>query len=846
MAETNQPTPGPFTAEGQPTLQQLTDYFVERLYHPDNLKRLEAAHGNAAARAAVVADAAIDKAQAAIGWDERRGAIENIVKLLISATDVPESLLDPITRGAIESLLKEGEGSEHGVENAGGRLIAKLSGTAATVEPGIEGAARYLTLFINESTEALLRSVALEIVTEYGPKLFGVGGGIENLQRLQEVVEHALGGDRMVRRVLQPFITATAIRPAQWHVNKRYRPELLSPADTVRQWMRGRWSLEQRDEELARQGFSAGRIDALVNAQRKFFSPANVRTFVERQHWTSDQGVQHLRDQGYEEPAAVDALRLEGLSIFESHEATEATAIIGAYASHDIERGDFLALLQTFIGNERQRALYEELGELRRRLFIKHLSATQAEQAVKAGILAYRDYREALVREGYDDQAITVLELQLRYEIDKQTSIDKHRQELFAERAAEKAQRDAAAAARKAEVERDRALRRRGSLSDLERAAVRGLIPFARVEEVLAAEYDPDTVEILVGLMEQDRQTYLAQQAAAEQARARGARREVDVGTLEQAVYDNLLTIEAFEQRLGMLRFDPADAALLADVVAARKRDLDAAKAKRDDAERAARNKSIDLGRFERLVRLGARSFDDYDALLESLGYDEAARAAMRELLEIEVANDRAADEARAAAEAKLRAKGLSFDQFRRAVILGLKTVDQFNTFLVNQGFTADAIETLVAEVEEAAADAESARRKRAAGETAGREPALSLPTVARAARLGILDPADYQARLVAAGYSADEVAIEMELLAVEIADTQAARARRDLLEADTGERGLSLREVEQAVKAGLASFEDYRARALTLNYNPDDVELLVALLEDELAAKAAGAPPEQ
>lgn len=846
MAETNPPSPPPFTAEGQPTLQQLADYFVERLYHPDNLKKVAVAQADATSRGIVVADAVLGKAKSTIGWDDRRGVIENLVKIAISATDISDTLLDPITRGAIESLLKEGDEAPHVGATAGSRLLQKLAGSASSVEPGTAGAARYMTLFLNESVEALLRSLALEIVTEFGPEVFGVGGGIENLQKLQEVIEHALGGDRMVRRVLQPFVSATAILPAQWYVNKRYRPELLSTSDTVRQWLRGRWSAEQRDEELARQGYSAARIDALVNAQRKFFSPANVRTFVQRQHWTQDQGVQHLRDQGYDEQAAIDALRIEGLDIFESHEATEATAIINAYAAHDIERGDFLSLLQTFIGNDQRRALYQELGELRRRLNIRHLSSTQVEQMVKSGVLNYIDYREALAREGYTDQAAIALELQLRFEIDKAKSIEDHRKELEAQRAAEKAKRDAAAEERRKQVEADRALKRRGPLSDLERAAIRGLIPFTRVEEVLAADYDPDTVAILVGLMEQDRQAYLAQQAAAEEARKRAARRDVDVGTLEQAVYASLLPIEEFRQRLALLKFSDADADLLAGVVAARKADLDAAKQKRDDAERAARNRSIDLGRLERLVRLGARSLDDYDALLEQLGFDDAARAAMGELLELQIAEDRKADAARQAAEDRLRNKGLSFDQFRRAVILGNKTIDQFNTFLVQQGFVADAIATLVAEVEQAAKDAEDARRKRGGDGGAGREPALPLSTVARAARLGIITPAEYETRLRDVGYSDDDIAIELELLMVEIADTQAARARRDLLEAETAKRGVSLREVEQAVKAGVASIDDYQARAFSLNYGADDVALLVALLEDELAAKGTSPGSEQ
>jgi hypothetical protein len=50
-----------------------------------------------------------------------------------------------------------------------------------------------------------------------------------------------------------------------WHVNKLYRPELLSTALAVRQFTRGKWTREQLDEELARQGWSADRVDALIH-----------------------------------------------------------------------------------------------------------------------------------------------------------------------------------------------------------------------------------------------------------------------------------------------------------------------------------------------------------------------------------------------------------------------------------------------------------------------------------------------------------------------------------------------------------------------------------------------------
>jgi hypothetical protein len=127
---------------------------------------------------------------------------------------------------------------------------------------------------------------------------------------------------------------------------------------------------------------------------------------------------------------------------------------------------------------------------------------------VKSRVLNVIDYRRAAEREGYP----TRTSWRWSSSSDSSSIEDKRSRttarELEASRAAEKKARDAATAAKRAEVEAARALARRGSEADLERAVVRGLIPMARLEEVYAAHYDPDTVAILVAGIEQDRVDY--------------------------------------------------------------------------------------------------------------------------------------------------------------------------------------------------------------------------------------------------------------------------------------------------------------------------------------------------
>jgi len=719
----------------------------------------------------------------------------------------------------------------------GAGVLRTIEGGTGALQPGQDGAERYLSMVLNMALEGWYQGFLLEFVSSLVPQ-FDIGK-IESFAELDDTLAQALGLGRLSRRVLGPLIDAKVVTPFEWKLNKLYTPRLLAPGELARQIARGRGTRETWLEEFRRQGYREDQIEAILNGARKFFSASDVRAFVARGHWTKDTGLQHLKDQGYEPDAAEDALRLEGLHRFDQLEGQEAAALISAYADRRIDRVTFGGMLSEAVQPADERALLTELAEIRRAVNVKGLSPAEARACVKAQILSVRDYRLALERDGYEPDAILALELLLRHELEEQAAIEELRAAAVAERAAERAARDAALAARKAQIDADRALARRGAESDLEQAVVRGLIPFARLEEVYAARYDADTVAILLELVEDERLEYLARLQAREEALQRGARRNISAGDVEQAFMLKLLAPAELRARLLALGFDEADADLLTLTAVTRLAELDAARAQRKEADKRATTRKIDLGRFERLVRRGARTLAQYDALLAELGFEEASRAAMRELLELTIAEDARAREERDAGEARLRPRGLSLEQFRRGVLLGVKTVADFEQFLIAENFTADAQIVLLAELRAALADADAARRRR--DEAAARVEARELPigTAANAARLGVISPDAFVARLEGAGFSAEDVDVQLELLLLEIADVQAARARREAAEADAQLRGLSLADVERAVKAGVRSIEDYRARASQLGYTVAAVDDLVELLRLELAQLA-------
>jgi hypothetical protein len=742
-----------------------------------------------------------------------------------------------IDEGAFARKLAKGGGHSAAQAIVAGFMRAIEGNTSGELTPSREGSARIASAAVAASLESSFNALVPSMLSHLFP--FDLGHFTE-IMELPEDIIRALGVGRLVRRALGPLVTVTCSTPMEWHVNKQYRPTLLSAGQAAQQILRGHGNREAWLEDLRRQGYSEPRIEAILNQQRKFFSPSDVRTFYSRGEWTGDQAEQHLRDQGYDADTAHDALRLEGLRRFDQLEGQEAALLVGAYASRDIDRPTFASLLNTAVTPPAERALYTELAELRRAVNIKRLSVSQVETMVRSGVLNFRDYRDAAAREGYPLEDVTALELQLRYELDKAKAIEEHRAELEAARAAEKAVKDAAAAARKAQIDAERAIARRGNEADLERAAVHGTIPISRVAEVYAAHYDDDTVGILVGELEDQRQAYIAHQAAVDDAKKRGARRNLDAGSLEQAFARSLLTAAELRGRLVAIGFDEADADLLTATAVSKKADADALAKKRADAEKAAKPRGIDLARYERLVRKGARTMPQYVALLEQLGVDEAAIPDFVDALQILIDEDAAALAERRKAAAAPPPKGLSLEQIRRGVVLGAVTEDQFQTYLVTNNYTTDAQAVLLAELRADVADAELARRRR---ETPAPEPQLPgspLSTIRRAAQLGLVSPDVYIERLQRAGYRDEDIEIELELLLVEITDTQEARRRRDEPPPPTAPAGLSLAELERGVKAGVASIGQYQARAVELGKSPEEIAILAAIVEREVQTLAA------
>jgi hypothetical protein len=847
-----------------PNISDLPAASADEFFDVKRLSRLERVIANGVQTAVANSFGALLASSAGIGALLAKGVREG--------ERVAAPLLAPILASAIQSMfgVDFSPAQLADIENSGARrelgvavgksVIDAINTGAGELQPSEEPAVKFMGMLSHVAIDGWAQSVIIEWLLS----ACGVVHEVEAIGKLVPDLVDTLGLGRMARVALRPLVQHSIATPLDWKVSKQLRPTLLGESTLARAMLRSPGDAALWQEQFARRGFSDRNIAEVVNEQRKFLGVGDVRELLIRGEWSNDIALQHLLDQGYDEQTARDSLRVEGVKRISTQDRSLVDAALTAYADGRIDRATFTGTIGAWHLPSSEEAFTTELGDARRALRVLQLSPAEAAACAKVGILAVADYRATLERVGYTADAVYALELLLRHEIDVKLTIAQHKAAQDADRAAATKAREEKAAQREADIAARHALALRGSIPELKAAVVRGLIPIVRYVDVLSAHYDADTVQILVGLAEDARQVFLAQQQKAADAAKRAADKHLNVGQLEQAVLDNVIDLSRYRMGLDGRGLSADDINILVATITQKKKDHDAAVAKRAAAEAKAKGKGVSLTTFEALVRAGHRTMAEFDRLLVSLGEDDVARAAIEELLSIKIAADARAAGVKAGTIAALKAKGLSLDQFRRAVILGIQSVDDYGRFLLTNGVTTDAQAVLVAEVRDAVVQAQAAQQRRLLAARAKEARAVPLATATRAARLGLITLEAYQARLVKAGYSPDDVTIEMDLLLMEIADLQAKRdeggaaaasVAADVTATLAGAAGLhaqvasaltakhlSLAKLEQAVTDGLLTIDGYITEVEQNGFDADDAELLGALLTSKLAA-AAGTP---
>jgi hypothetical protein len=289
-----------------------------------------------------------------------------------------------------------------------------------------------------------------------------------------------------------------------------------------------------------------------------------------------------------------------------------------------------------------------------------------------------------------------------------------------------------------------------------------------------------------------------------------------------------------------------AKAKAAADAAAAR-----AAKQQQAAADAAAKlaTKGVSIQTFESLVENGLRSFDEFTAFLKELNLPPDSITALVDLLHEKISTKQATTAAHDAIASAAATKHLPLSQIEAAVIAGTIPISDLAQFMTQQKFAQSDIDTASAYVQGKLDDATAAANAKAAATAAAAVKGISLPNLERAARLGLVAPADYSAALTSAGFDAHSVDLMAGILTAQIAADKNTLAQRAAAAAKAATKSISLPALEQAVIAGLQPIGAYQAQLVALGYGAGDVSTLVNLLQlqvdtaaDVAAKKAAAA----
>lgn len=712
-----------------------------------------------------------------------------------------------------------------------GFLRAAGTGPGGELKPDDAPAKRLVEKMTRVAIEDWLEGSLSEIITV---------GQVEAWGQLGDNIVGMLGLNRIVRRVMAPLVDATIFTPHEWSVNKQYRPRLLSPAQAVKAYRAGIFTEAQFREELARQGWSEQRMNVLLLEEDRQISVSDLDQLIAGGAWTESQAAEYLVARGWRRDDAESLLALAADRRIDTYRRQMATAASSAFVERTIDEVQFRRILETTGLDDREQHAIRQVAGLRRELRVKSLSTSEVEQAIKRGLLTLQDYRRHLIDEGYRLEDIQTLELLLLDEVKDREAAERARREREAERAQEKAAKAAAAEARRKQIEEQLAVKEI-SLAQMESLVRRGIRTLEEYSAFLAAErYNQADQVALTELLAQSIEERRAAAEQREEAARRAAVKKISLADVEASVKRKISSIEDYEAHLAELGFDERSRALMGALLRAEIDEAAANEAAREAARAKAAERDLPLGDLERAVRRGILSLEQFGALIDGRGFDRNEQDVLIALLESDLAADDEARRRRAEAEARAKVQRISLSDLEAAVRRGIRPMADYTRTLEQLGFPAGDRETLARLLQLAIdADKDAARRRLEAQERAAKR-GVSISDVEAAVRAGVVPLSEYRPFIERLGFDSGSARILELTLAAEYAELQRARSKRAELEAAAKARSVSLSDFESSVKRKLRTMPEYRAFLAREQFAPDAIELLVRLLEAEIAGAEA------
>jgi len=825
------------TATDPPDLQALVDAVMSGVKDPVFLDKLQMGASNFLTdgfqKVFFVFALALSKLVGPMVAGIAEGTIEGTDSLKGAAAHIAGKLFG-VSLGAGD--VGNGVGSGGGIASIADVVMKGLGGDGSALAPSDAAAKRFLEMALHIAIDGWAQGFILEAMGE--AETVGILK-LDKVGELSETMIRALGLGRLTRSVLRPLAHATIVTPFTWQVNKTYRPKLLTHIELARDIARGRRTQADALEELARQGWSDDRAESLLTSARKTLSAAEVLQLAAGGNMDDSVVRGYLKDLGYDDEATNNIITLKDDAEHKAVLNGSLTELADAWIAGAIDDADFQPYVASVFPNEALRAMYGDLLALKKKARTKRLTRAEVETAVQRGILSIEDYNNYLELENYDEQAKLVLPLLLESLVNsKETAATAKAQKAAA--ATLKAQVTATAKAAKAAALLAGTATTAPELAAIRRAFVDGLTPIGTYTAALDARHYPSAdVALLVELAQQDRETYVAAEQKRAAAVQRAAAKHLSLGSLDQAVLAHLLSVAEYGQQLAAAGFTPDEIGILQGLIQHKLDSATAAAATKAAAVKALGAKGLSLAEEEKAVKAGTQTIADYTAFLTAHEFNAGDVATLTATLQAEIAKTKAAKTTAAAANAAPGGKGIALSQLEAAVVAGVRPIGEYQQLLVDQGYSALDVSTLVELLQAKADTAAAARAKHAtvAGATSGR--VLSLTQVERAVTLGTVTMTAYESYLSSLGYSAADVGILVDNLTATIQTSKLAQQKRATVLATLRANGIDLAPIEAGVLDGSRNIAEYSAALVAGGVAAADVTAITNLLQDQLTATA-------
>lgn len=393
-------------------------------------------------------------------------------------------------------------------------------------------------------------------------------------------------------------------------------------------------------------------------------------------------------------------------------------------------------------------------GTVRASAAAKGLNLAQMEKAVIEGITTEDKLQSFLSSNGYSAD-------------DAQIIVDLTHNALTAAQAKADAKKAATAHATTKSI----------SLPDLERAVRLGLTSIDSYTAALRkAEFDEGSIALLSGILQaqlvKDKATAVKSAAAASTAVSKG----ITIGQLQAEVLAGVRPIGDYTLALSAAGYSADDQIDLTQLLQLKLDQATSAAEKRDAAAAALEKRGISLSAAERAVKLGIVPISVYQSMLQSLHYTQDAIDVLSNTLLAEMAGAKKAQNTANAASTALAAKSISLPDLERAVIAGVRPIEDYSATLTGAGYAAADVDTLTQLVQLKVDQAAAAAAKHADAEGVATQQGISLGSEEKAVVAGIKGMGDYDALLIALGYDDVDRATLEALLQAKV-DAAAAKA---------------------------------------------------------------------